>query len=413
MTETPSSGCELQCLWLTREYPYPANAGDLIYSRFLAESFAEAGADLTVLCRDTPDGVDSPKTPPPSIAWKRVSGKLRKAVFSLLSSLPSLPHRYATRRFRSALEKLLRDRKWQVVLIDHLGMGWVLEVLNKVLPSGPRQPPVVFVSHNHEETARLRMAKHYRGNFLKRAALFWDAKKAGRLERVLVESADLVTVNTLEDRALFARSHPEKRYLVLTPGYLRRVVTSRVITQNDPRRAVVLGSFDWLAKQIDLREFLELADPMFAAAGAALGVIGRAPEPFLADIRDGLQATSFTGAVEDISQHLDGARIGIVPERTGHGFKHKVLDYVFNRIPVAAVENSVTGMPLVPGESLLVYPDMAALCRGVLAVLDDVERLNQLQQSAFEKCLGQFDWQSRGRDLFDHVKALVALRSTV
>src|SRR5207245_10440515 len=134
-----------------------------------------------------------------------------------------------------------------------------------------------------------------------------------------------------------------------------------------------------LVKQIDLQEFLDVADPMFAEAGAELQVIGRAPEPFLAQLRRRLRATTLTGAVQDISGYLDGARIGIVPERTGHGFKHKVLDYVFNRIPVAALQNSVTGMPLVPNESILVYQDMEALCRGVLSYLDDVERLHQLQ----------------------------------
>ena len=51
MTKTAFSGRDLRCLWLTREYPYPANAGDLIYSASLAESFAEAGARLTILDR--------------------------------------------------------------------------------------------------------------------------------------------------------------------------------------------------------------------------------------------------------------------------------------------------------------------------------------------------------------------------
>src|SRR5207245_2302081 len=110
--------------------------------------------------------------------------------------------RYATRGFRSALEEVLRDGGWHVVVIDHLGMGWVLEMLNEILSSRTRRPVVVFVSHNHEETTRQRMASHYRGNSLKRVALFRDATKAGRLERALVESADLVTVNTLEDLAL-------------------------------------------------------------------------------------------------------------------------------------------------------------------------------------------------------------------
>src|SRR5437879_4595217 len=342
MAEVSDAIREPRCLWLTREYPYPANAGDLIYSGCLAQSLAQAGADLTVLCRERADGRDGLEVPPASIHWKAIPVRLRQPFRSLLSRLPSLPHRYATGAFRSALECLLRSCGWHVVLIDHRGMGWALPVLKEIFWGGER-PVIAYVSHNHEETTRFRMVNSYRGNMLMRAALYLDAVKAARLERALVEAADLVTVNTPEDRALFAQSHPGKRYVVLTPGYRRRVLDRRLITRGDPRRAIVLGSFDWLAKQIDLREFLAVADPMFQAAGAELHVIGRAPESLLAELRGRLRATTFSGSVEDVSQHLDGARIGIVPERTGHGFKHKVLDYVFNRIPVSAIENSVSG----------------------------------------------------------------------
>ena len=44
-------------------------------------------------------------------------------------------------------------------------------------------------------------------------------------------------------------------------------------------------------------------------------------------------ATQFTGTVPDVTRYMDEARIAIVPERNGGGFKLKVLEYVFNRIP--------------------------------------------------------------------------------
>jgi glycosyl transferase family 1 len=412
MAEVPDPHRQLRCLWLTRDYPYPAHAGDLIYSGCLVQSLAEAGADLTVFCSDRPGAHETLEDGQGLIRWKVVAGRLRRPISSLFSTLPNVPHRRATPTTISALSELLRDGVWDVVVFDHLGTGWALSLLKKIFPTPRQRPMLVYASQNHEETARFRMAGNYRKNLFVRAALYLDAVKASRLERALVEAADLVTTTTSEDRLLFARSHPETQYLVLTPGYKRNVVRARRITRSSRRRAVVLGSFDWLAKQMDLLEFLEVADSMFAAAGAELYVVGRAPEPFLAAIRGRFRATTFTGAVEDTSPHLDGARIGIVAERTGHGFKLKVLDYVFNRVPVAAVDESVSGMgmPLIPGESILTYPDMLALSHGVLGALDDVERLNRLQQNAFVRCLGQFDWQSRGLRLLSEMSRLAAAR---
>jgi len=301
---------------------------------------------------------------------------------------------------------LLETRRWDVVLIDHIGMGWALEVLKTRWVRRSVGQLLVFVSHNHEASTRFRMADNYDGLALMRLALRTDARKTARLERVLVEAADLVTVNSVEDRGLFAVAHPSRRYLVLTPGYGRRILSKRVITHRDPRRVVVLGSFEWLAKQIDLREFLRVADPVFKESGAEIVIVGRVPDSLVDELRKRLRATRFSGAVEDVSSSLDGARVGIVPERTGHGFKHKVLDYVFNGIPVAAIEHSVTGMPLVPGESFLAYPDMATLCRGVLAILDDIPRLNDIQERALAVCTGRFDWEPRGQELLRELKHL-------
>jgi glycosyltransferase involved in cell wall biosynthesis len=150
---------------------------------------------------------------------------------------------------------------------------------------------------------------------------------------------------------------------------------------------------------MNLAEFVEIADPLFAAAGAELQAVGSADEAFLQQLRQRTVATRFTGTVPDIEPYLDQARIAIVPERNGGGFKLKVLEYVFNRVPVFALDGSFAGVPLCHNESAMLYPDHAALARGVLDVIDDTERLNRLQEQAFAACSGRFDWSSRGRQL--------------
>ena len=48
----------LRCLWLTRMYPVPPDAGDLTYSFYLLSSLSRAGVRLTVLAmRRTDDRV--------------------------------------------------------------------------------------------------------------------------------------------------------------------------------------------------------------------------------------------------------------------------------------------------------------------------------------------------------------------
>jgi hypothetical protein len=106
-----------------------------------------------------------------------------------------------------------------------------------------------------------------------------------------------------------------------------------------------------------------------------------------------------TGPVDRVEPRLAQARMGVVAEEIGGGFKHKVLDYVFNRLPVASLAGSVEGTPLIPGESILEFPDVIRLVEGIIGTVDDFARLNYLQDAAFEACVGRFEWADRGRTL--------------
>jgi glycosyltransferase involved in cell wall biosynthesis len=116
-------------------------------------------------------------------------------------------------------------------------------------------------------------------------------------------------------------------------------------------------------------------------------------------VRRRFSAIQFTGPVSGLPALMQDARVALVPERHGGGFKLKVLDYIFNRLPILALEGSVAGMPLRHEDSILLYRDYRALATGVLQVIDDYDRLNHLQDRAYAICRDRFDWASRGRQL--------------
>lgn len=393
----------MRCLWITRDLPYPATAGDVIYTSHLVEAFARAGADVTVLCR-APDG-PAAAVPESTIDWRSVRASLRGVPASLLSKLPSIAHRYDVAPLRDALATEL-SREWDVILIDHIGAGWALPQVERHRASAKPPPTLVYISHNHEASTRRAVAQNAKGDPVRRALLRFDASKSVPLERALVKAADLVTVNTVEDEALYRADAPRQRYLVVLPGYEERIVDARTMTDSIPRRAVIVGSFDWIAKRANLEEFVAVADPAFADAGAELVVIGRGPEPWLDEMRSRTRATTFTGFVDSVTPYLDDARLGIVSERSGGGFKHKVLFYVFNRVPVAVLAGSIAGVPLEPGASLIESPSVEQLTADVLDAMADPPRLQALQESAFAACEGLFDWDRRGADLLESLESI-------
>jgi hypothetical protein len=53
---------------------------------------------------------------------------------------------------------------------------------------------------------------------------------------------------------------------------------------------------------------------------------------------------------------------------------------------------------------------MRELAQSVAAVIDDIERLNSMQQAAYEICSTGFDWSDRGRTLYNAIRQAVTAR---
>lgn len=397
-------GGMVRVLWLTLNEPNPRHNGQLIYSGGLIDSIAGRDVEIEVLCLARPGTRRRGNHRDGNIRWWIAEDHPRSHLSSLVSRLPHVAKRTVTRSMRRMLRELLQRERWDSVVIDGLSLGWAIDAVRQHFSNGRPRPRLVYVSHNHEASVRAQVANNQPNPFLRRV-LGLDAQKACRLERKVVAAVDVVTAITGEDRTRYLRDWPEKRVEVLLPGYEGRRLQWREITPDMPRRAIVVGSFDWVAKRMNLEEFVTAADPLFAAAGAELHVIGSAEQGFLDRLRRRVKATVFTGAVESVADYMDTARLAIVPERSGGGFKLKVLDYVFNGLPILALQGSVAGMPLHDPESIRLFPDHLSLAHGVLEIIDDLQLLNRMQHEAYSACADRFEWCSRGDQLRSAIAA--------
>lgn len=389
----------MRCLWLTWIDPSPEHDGQRIYSGRLIPALAGAGAEVHVLCAANPLSGRRDGMREDGVTWHLVHHDHPPAWASVGSTLPHIAHRSAAPAMRRRLAQMLEAGSWDCVVFDGLNSGWAFGLVQRARTQAGRPCRLVYVSHNHEASMRRRIAARAEGGALRRVMLRQDAVKVGWLERRLVQKTDLVTAITPEDATLFEQQTGAPPVLVLPPGYHGRRLRERRITGDLPRRAIIVGSYEWVAKQMNLQEFLAEADPLFAAAGAEIEVVGAGDPGFFDRLRRGLSATRLVGRVDSVVPHLDQARIAVVAERLGGGFKLKVLDYVFNRLPVAALDGSVAGTPLTPDDSMLSFANHRPLAEGVVKALDDLDLLNRLQTSAYQACARRFDWSDRGRQL--------------
>jgi hypothetical protein len=89
---------------------------------------------------------------------------------------------------------------------------------------------------------------------------------------ILTETGGTITA---EDRHRFGELD---KTVLLTPGYAGRHVARREIDDATPRRVLILGSVIWLAKQMNLIEFMTVADELFYERQIKLWVVGNLPD---------------------------------------------------------------------------------------------------------------------------------------
>jgi glycosyltransferase involved in cell wall biosynthesis len=392
----------MRVLWLARELPFPIDSGDRIYTASLARALASTGVRVRVLGHAPKPGTVFPVDDP--VEWRTVPGDRRGRLAALASPLPVFAAIHATAGYRAALRAEL-EAPWDAVVLDQLGSGWALEVCRAAREGPGRRVPIVHIAHNDETAIWRALATHAEGGLAGRLTVRLNAGRVARLERAVLARADLVTAITSEDASAFAARMPGLRTLVLTPGFQGPPAEPRTIDRSTPRRVLLMGSYGWVVKQENLRRFLAAADPVFAAAGIGLDVVGRMPDPLHATLAPGLRATTLHGFVQDVAPLLRRARIAVVPELIGGGFKLKLLDYVFGRIPVATLAAAAAGLDPNLRARMLCSRDLESLVSGVVETIDRVERLDQMQREAFELAQSGFRWGDRGAALRGAIEA--------
>jgi glycosyltransferase involved in cell wall biosynthesis len=396
-------------LWLGRTIPVPLNAGDRIYSAQLAGAVARQGAQVVFLGLENSDepGGDTAQLDP-LVRWQVVPGAPRPRLLSLLSRFPMVGARFGTEQYRKAIAHELASKAYDVVVFDQYGMSWAIEHVQHLARN---RPALVHLSHDFETRVTDQIARNFSGDWIRKYLLRNNARKTRLAEQVLAHSSDLLVALTAEDRAAFNEINHSLECIVIPPGYAGAKLPNRSLDQTIPRRTIIVGSFSWIAKQINLERLLEAANVLFTHHQVELHVVGLVPQPFLTHLRSRFPWVVFRGFVEDLADEFRSARIALVPEEIGGGFKLKILDYIFSHIPIAAVETALNGIPSQLKSQFVIENDIPTLMATIVAVIDDIDRLNAMHNRAFKLAENLFDWDTNGQRFLEGLESVFSGRS--
>ncbi len=385
----------MKVLWLSGHHFEPATMGLFTYPRGVARSLADSGAEISFIGHER-DEVPRPCDP----AWTLLGPAFRHTVRGQLTKYPFMIAEIYNTEAQEAIVPLVRRAEPDIILFDHLRSAGPVDLLKDVAP-------MVYLSHNHESSVKQSTldnnpALHHK------IAFTLDLKKLRKAEQTLCDNAALVTAISSTDLDSYARHNnvePE-RLMLMPPAYRGVRLEDRTISSTTRRRVVIVNNLVWGVKRRNMHELLRVTAKPLHDAGIELSIVGGDNE-INKPTAEMFPTVSFPGYVPDLQAYLNDSRMAVMFEPEGGGLKMKVLDYVFNRVPIVGLPSAMAGVPVEPNTDYLPAPRAQDVAEQILATIDDIERLNKLHDAAFDACRTSFVPETTGAALFERLDQIV------
>ncbi|WP_369726028.1 glycosyltransferase [Bradyrhizobium sp. LLZ17] len=364
-------------LWICGRLPTPLFSGDALYSAGLLKALAMTGdAAITVVgTRRTQQALDDRTLGLPNTMCFDSPPFRPSGISSLLTRLPRDAYNLGTAEVARTLAQLTEQR-WDWIVIDHAYSSGLLPLILQAR----KHASICYVAHNAEGKIRPEIARHF-GNPLRRIVMGLDAEKYRRLENRILEVADAVICITESDAVYFKQL--TKSIHVAPPVYLGHANPARSIEASCPRSLLLLGEFEWIAKQKNLELIVEALLPSLKQLGVTLDVVGSVSQAIRNRYAHDGSNLNFHGRVADISPFLRGSRGGLVADLLGGGFKLKVMDYAFERLPIFGIRQALAGTTSEEQSAMFLADDLGNLAATIARYIDDLGALNRNQDALF------------------------------
>jgi sugar transferase (PEP-CTERM/EpsH1 system associated) len=386
----------VRILWLKTELLHPVDKGGKIRTYNMLKQL-KCDHDITYLALDDGTASETARANATEYCHKLISvphrtrpkfsaGFYGELLANLFSPLPYFMKKYQSRGMRQAIEQLLEQEEFDVLVCDFLQPSINLP---DELPLG-----TVLFQHNVESMI---WKRHYevQRNPLKKAYLYRQWRKTWAYERSACRKFDMVVAVSAADeermRAEFGLTHAASVPTGVDVDYFR----PRNATMPDKHNIVFTGSMDWLPNEDAMQYFIREVLPLIREAlpHVSLTIVGRNPYPSLVELSRLDASIIVTGRVDDVRPYIERAAAYIVPIRIGGGTRLKIYEAMAMEKPVVSTTIGAEGLPLNDGQELLLADTPTAFSAAVVRLLTTPDSARRLGQRGALAVRRQFGWE--------------------
>ena len=383
----------MRILQVTNKVPYPTKDGGAIACMNLTRGFSLLGHQVTILAMNTIKHHVSIDEIPESVKeladFRLVDVSAKISVFSaginlLFSRRPYNAIRFITNSFARELEKILKEKEFDIVQLEGLYVCPYIPVIRKNSAA-----KIVYRSHNIEHEIWSRSAILAQG--FEKWYIKILSKRIRNFEIQQLNRYDLLVPITQRDGNILDKLGNKKPSHVSQTGIDSSMLIPNAKHLEHPS-LFHIGSLDWSPNQEGLIWFLEncwddihtkYPDLNFYIAGR------NAPVWFQRKL--GLTNVIFKGEIPDAYEFINSKSIMVVPLFSGSGMRIKIIEGMALGKPIVTTSIGTEGIATTSGKNIILAEDSAGFTEAVSKLIEDRVFFDEISKNAIEYIHEHFD----------------------
>lgn len=330
---------------------------------------------------------------------------LSKIIRGTLGYTPLPVLNYTTDAMKHALEKVLRERNFDIVQVEGIHLMSYLPII-----AAPHPRPLMICDWHNIESELMGRYRGREPNILKRAYAGKTARLMGEFERRAMREFDAHVAVGQRDAQHLRSLNPDARVFVIENGVDtdHYEEAARDGQLRKPNRIVFVGSMDYHANIDGAVSFARDVWPGVRDRHPELifTIVGRDPAPEVRELRS-TPGIKVTGTVDDVRPFYREALAAVVPLKVGGGSRLKILEAMAAGVPVVSTTLGAEGLDVHDGEDILIADTNEQLAEKIGSVIESEELRQRISAAGHMLVADRYDWSRLGANLFEKYQQLL------
>lgn len=285
---------------------------------------------------------------------------------------------------------------YDLIIFDHFRSA------SSLLLSKSIGKKIILISHNLESQNYFSLYKNSKSIFKKIAFLhqfyltrYWESK--------VFKACDLIfSINELETKII--RKINPNTFTIFPQSKPKSVLNLNLKSKN----ILIVGSFRYIAKRINLFYLIKEVFPFLSTKGYRLIIAGSGLDSTLKNKIKKLnnQVTIYSNPTnEKLDLLYNSSHASIVPEKSGGGFKLKIIEALSHAVPIVAQKEALKGTGLTNNYDCLSV-DSADDYLNAIIKLENIDFRRNIIENGFSSILNIYSSNTAKKTFKDAIKTL-------